>query len=155
MSRTREEQESEQAAPAVAEPVAGYDTMTIAGITFGEFSQKAGDQLADLREQAKVNDATIAELKAKVETLTAESAAKSATIADLNTDLAIARIVAEDAKKLAGGFQKLPDGSVRLVVTLDVDEATPLLSWAEGAGEEPGPYIATQIKDALVAVTSS
>jgi hypothetical protein len=40
-------------------------------------------------------------------------------------------------------------------VTLDVDEATPLLSWADGAGEDPAEYIAKQIKDALVAVTSS
>ena len=53
------------------------------------------------------------------------------------------------------GLELLPGGGIRLGVTLDVDEATPLLSWADSAGEDPAEYIAKQIKDALVAVTSS
>lgn len=70
----------------------------------------------------------------------------------LNEKLAFARMAAAKAPK---GVERTESGGIRLMVTLDVDEATPLLSWAESADEDPAEYITRQVHDALVAVTSS
>lgn len=80
-----------------------------------------------------------------------------AKVKELTTDLGMARILLQKAKTAGSvsGLERLPGGGVRLMVELDVDEAEPLLGWADGAGEDPAVYIARQIKDALVAVTSS
>ena len=75
-----------------------------------------------------------------------------AEVKTLNEKLAFARMAAVSAPK---GVERTESGGIRLAVTLDVDEATPLLSWAESAGEDPAEYIARQVHDALVAVTSS
>jgi len=129
----------------VEEFVANVDTMTVAGVTLGALIEKAQSEIEELTSQVGV--------------LAADNAAKAKTIADLNTDLAVARLVAKDAKTVASampaGIQRTPDGGLRLMIRLDVDEATPLLSWADSAGEDPAEYIAKTLKDALVAVTCS
>jgi len=72
-------------------------------------------------------------------------------------DLGVARMLLkqEKASGIPQGIVRLENGGIRLAVELDQDEAGPLLSWAESAGEGPAVYIARQIKDALVMVVSS
>lgn len=74
-------------------------------------------------------------------------------VKELTEKLALQKVAM--GQGMAKGLERLEGGGLRLPVTLDVDEATPLLSWAHDAGEDPLTYIARQIKDALVSVTSS
>jgi len=137
--------------------VADNSTMTIYGQTMGE--------IMDLKDSVinRKHDETVV-LQAQVDELTGKIAAKDAKIAELveysqkkNADLGIARMALQESKvsTIPQKLERLAGGGIRLAVTLDVDEATPLLSWAESAGEDPAIYIAAQVKDALVAVTSS
>lgn len=141
-----------------AQAVADNDTMTIYGQTVGEIIATMRQDVDRISGELSAKDETIAEIRKQLEEAIAANARHANTIRDLGADLAVAKIVANDAKKVARherDFQVLPEGGIRLMVTLDVDESEPLLSWANSAGEEPGEYIAKQIKDALVAVTSS
>lgn len=100
------------------------------------------DELIDAQKPA---DSALALAEAKVVELAAQ-------VKELTEKLALAKMAVKSAPK---GLERLEGGGLRLPVTLDVDEATPLLSWAHDAGEDPLTYIARQIKDALVSVTSS
>ena len=141
-----------------AEAVADDNTMTVYGQTLGELIRSAQDDVSRILGESAAKDTTIAGLQQELAEAIAANTRHANTIRDLGADLAVAKMVATDAKKVARheqNFQMLPEGGIRLMVTLDVDESAPLLSWAESAGEEPGEYIAKTIKDALVAVTSS
>ena len=150
--------------------IAQDDTMTCYGQTLDEIVRgmqvEAGSwkKLAD--ERAVIIDGQNQTVAALNETVTAKNAkidelvetitAKNAEIGSLKMDLGVARMLKDQARSgIPLGLERLPDGGVRLGITLDVDTATPLLSWAEGAGEDPAAYIAAQAQDALVAVTSS
>ena len=80
-----------------------------------------------------------------------------AQVKTLTEKLALQKIAA--GKAMPKGLERLENGGIRLPVSLDIDEAALLLSWAQDAGsrndEEIAAYIRTQIHDALVAVTSS
>lgn len=141
-------QSGELQSTATPEFMPSMEMMTPAGVTFAEFCDQVKVELA-------TKDAAIVNLKDEVAELVADNAAKADTIATLNVDLAVARVVSEDAKTIAGSLQRLPDGGLRLMVTLDADSAVPLMSWADGAGEDPATYIQKVLEDALVAVVSS
>jgi septal ring factor EnvC (AmiA/AmiB activator) len=114
---------------------------------------------------------TVAEKNTKVEELTAATATKDTELAAKEAALKEAtRKLQQVSEKLAlvqtaakasipKMLERLEGGGIRLPVTLDVDESAPLLSWAQDSGakndEEIAAYIATQVHDALVAVTSS
>ena len=147
-----------------AEPIiAQDDTMTASGLTVGQMVEAAKMDKQRLQGELDARDATIQGLNetvsaknAKIDELVEYSKKKNAEIGELKIDLGVARLAKDSAKAgIPAGLERLPGGGIRLAVTLDVDEATPLLSWAEGAQEDPATYIAAQIKDALVAVTSS
>ena len=103
--------------------VAHEDTPTIYGRTLGQL-------VADLKRE---NDQAVMRAVEAEESL-AKAAVKIAAL-----------------KANGGGFEKLPDGGVKFVLVLDVDQATPLLSWAEGAEEDPATYIPRQVAEALQA----
>ena len=147
MAKQNEDKQQEQ--------VAQGETMTAYGLTVDGIIEAAKADSDKQAAEILALKTSIAGLEGTVAELTAANEAKAQTIKDLNVDLAVAKVAAEDAKLNADAFRRLPGGGVRLLVTLDVDEAGPLLSWADSAGEDPATYIATQIKDALVAVTSS
>jgi hypothetical protein len=133
------------------------DNRTIYGQTMGE--------IMDLKDSVinRKHDETVV-LQAQVDELAGKVAAKDAKIAELveysqkkNADLGIARMALQESKvsTIPQKLERLAGGGIRLAVTLDIDESAPLLSWADSAGEDPAEYISRQIKDALVAVTSS
>jgi hypothetical protein len=150
----------EQAPP--TEFIAQDDTMTCYEVTVREIITAGQNEAVRFKNESEGKDGTIFELNAQISTknteikdLAAESGKKDTQIKSLERDLGIARLAAQKNATGAPGLQRLPGGGIRLMVTLDVDESAPLLSWADSAGEDPGEYIAKQIKDALVAVTSS
>jgi hypothetical protein len=110
---------------------------------------------------------TVAEKNAKVEELATatttkdtdlaakEAALKEAThkLKQVSEKLALVQTAAKAS--IPKTLERLDGGGIRLAVTLDTDTATPLLSWAADAGEDPAEYIAKTLADALVAVTSS
>ena len=145
-------------AEAVGSSIADDNTMTVYGQTVGEIVTTMQIDVDRITGESTAKDKTIAKLQQELAEAIAANTRHANTIRDFGVELAVAKLVATDAKKVAQherNFQVLPEGGIRLVVNLDVDESTPLLSWADSAGEDPGTYIARQIKDALVAVTSS
>jgi hypothetical protein len=153
-----------EAGEAQAQPfIAQRDTMTVYGQTVDEIITGMREDVQRFKEEAEAAGATIIALNetitaknAKIDELVEYSKKKNETISELRIDLGVARMLKYQGKAgIPVGLERLPGGGIRLGVTLDVDEATPLLSWADGAGEDPAEYIAKQVKDALVAVTSS
>jgi hypothetical protein len=137
--------------------VADNSTMTIYGQTMGEIMDLKDSVINRKHEETVV-------LQAQVDELTGKIAAKDAKITELveyskqkNMDLGVARMALQQAKAstIPQRLERLAGGGIRLAVSLDIDESAPLLSWADSAGEDPAEYISRQIKDALVAVTSS
>lgn len=121
------------------EVTANDATMTIYGKTLGELIDGAfGDIDAAKAETAASN--------AKVEELQKQLIQKSAEVESLK-----AAVVQPTAARIV----KLDDGSIRLPVVVPVDAATPLLSWAQEAGEDPLKYIQNCLNEALLAYTSS
>ena len=152
--------QQEQDAPAVApEFIAQGDTMTGYGLTVDQIVEAARENEQKIQQAASEKEAglseTIAARNREIESLQNTIREKNKTMESLTMDLGVARMLAKQAKASGSGFERLADGGLRVLVNLDVDEATPLLSWAEGANEDPATYIAAQIRDALVAVTSS
>lgn len=117
-----QEQETPQA-EAVSEPlVADENTPTVWGKTVGE---------------------VVATLRRQYEALEKNDQDKATRITELEN-----RII---QIKMQPPFEKRTDGSIRVTITLDADEAAPLLSQAEGAGEDPATFVAQQVSEALLA----
>jgi uncharacterized coiled-coil protein SlyX len=117
---------------------------------------KKNETIASLEESFKAQGETIDHLNAQI----AKRDETIATFADneliLKRDLGMARLAAKSkASSAPAGIERLPGGGIRFPVELDVDEAGPLLDWANSAGEDPAVYIARQVKDAMVMVVSS
>ena len=173
----------EQQSP--APPVINDDTMTSYGMTVGDIvadrdtmqrslnaaqqiidahaAQDAarGRQIAALENAVAEKDATIQAQMARLQELEAAAAVNAETIAELSkpkpapTPEQLGAAMASAGLGNSAGLQRLANGGLRVMVEVDVDTATPLLSWAESAGEDPVTYIQRQVSDALVAVTSS
>ena len=160
---------------APAEVVSG-SAMTVYGMTVDAIiegsRQKAVEMQSSIDEKAAAilaKDAKIAELveygKSKnvaLQELTAADAAKAAQIAELGPkvdsltkDLGMARMTAKATAGTSRGIERLPGGGIRLAVTLDEDSATPFLSQAECAGEDPAVFIQRQLEEALLAFAAS
>jgi hypothetical protein len=144
--------------------IADNDTMTIYGQTMGEIIElkdtvinRKHDEIITLRAQIDELSGRVTAKEAKIAELVEYSQKKNTEIGDLKKDLGVARMAVQQAKAstIPQKLERLAGGGIRLAVTLDVDEAAPLLSWSDSAGEDPATYIAAQIKDALLAVTSS
>jgi uncharacterized protein (DUF3084 family) len=137
--------------------------------TVGELIEKSQQVIADLQQASTDKDAIIEQrnreiaalqgtIKAKAE-LVQEHGAKVAElegqVKSVTDSLGMARMLLKEKTGIPQGIEKLENGGIRFAVTLDVDEASVLLSWADSAGEDPAVYIARQVKDALVMVVSS
>ena len=53
------------------------------------------------------------------------------------------------------GFRTLPDGSLRGVITISVENSELLRTWAEGAGTDLTEYINEHVNEALMAYAAS
>ena len=150
--------------------IAQDDTMTCYECTLGQMIEANRDDairlegdkkslretIESLNQTVTALNETVTAKNAKIDELVEYSKAKNIEISSLKMDLGVARMLKDQARTgIPAGMERLPDGGVRLGITIDVDTATPLLSWADGAGEDPATYIAAQVQDALVAVTSS
>lgn len=109
---------------------------------------KKNEMIASLEESFKAQGETIDALQGQLGTLRGD-------LNEAKRDLGMLRLAAKSKASSAPGIERLPGGGIRLAISLDCDEAEPLLSWADSAGEDPATYIAKTLKDALVAVTSS
>lgn len=158
--------------------IAEDETMTTYGMTVAQIIEVNRVECERIANESAAKDETITAKEAKIvelveygkkknamlqEVVTADQA-KAVQVAELGAkidsltiDLGVARMLAKQAKasSVPAGIERLPGGGIRLAVTLDVDEAAPLLSWAESAGEDPAEYIAKTLKDAMVMVVSS
>lgn len=132
--------------------------------TFGQFLDESRVAVAEIESASAAKDAIIDQRNREISALHETIASKVAKIEELEAsakqlamDLGVARMLLKQAKAsgIPQGIVKLDGGGIRLAVELDQDEAGPLLSWAESAGEDPAVYIARQIRDALVMVVSS
>ena len=74
------------------------------------------------------------------------------SVRELTGKLAVAQHIVETALP---EMQRLPDGSLRLMISVPEEQAIPLLSWADSAGEDPQSYIQKNVEEALLAVVSS
>ena len=108
---------------------------------------KKNGEIASFAESMKAQGDTIDAMQGQIDTL-------HGNLNEAKRDLGMARM-AKQAAAIPQGLERLKNGGIRLAVELDQDEAEPLLSWANSAGEDPAVYIARQIKDALVMVVSS
>lgn len=120
-------------------------------------------ELAAIRKQFGERLSIILNQSARIETLEKENrdatSALSAAVA-ANTDLQIKlSATVRVAESNVPEMQRLSDGGLRLMVTVPVDQATPLLSWAADAGcatpEAIQEYVQKQLEEALIAVVSS
>lgn len=59
------------------------------------------------------------------------------------------------AEASRGEFERMPDGSLQLVVTITPDLAEILFAWADGASETPESYIRRWVESSLEATTLS
>ncbi len=148
--------DQEVAAAPAGEQVATEETMTFVGMTLGELISQMKALVVEEKARADAKDETLGLRDREIQSLHGLVSAKNDKIAELTADLGAARLVAKEAKGgIPVGLERLPGGGIRLGVELDADEATPLLSWADSAGEDPATYVARQVHDALVAVTQS
>jgi myo-inositol-1-phosphate synthase len=147
----------QEPSPAPTEFIAQGDTMTVYGATVDGIVEADRTDLQRIMGESAAKDTVIAAKNAKIEELVEYGKAKNGEITELKKDLGVARMLLKDGKvsAVSQGIERLPGGGIRLAVTLDCDDAAPLLSWAEGAGEDPETYIAKIIQDAVVSVVSS
>lgn len=159
MAKTQGNQSSQPAQKPVAVP---DSAMTEYGMTVGDivkdrdavYAQREAyqKQAADLTAEVAQLNGSITE---KIRQLIAQSERIEKLEAAAKTAPA-APVTPEPTQRIASsGLERLKDGSLRVVVTVPVDQATPLLSWAEGAGEDPQRFIQTQVEEALIAYTSA
>lgn len=62
---------------------------------------------------------------------------------------------AKTIEPLMSGFRTLPDGSLRGVITISVENSELLRTWAEGAGTDLTEYINEHVNEALMAYAAS
>lgn len=134
-----------------AQSVADEKTVTIYGMTVGELVrqgqkdiQAVKDQVAQREGVIVEKDKVIAQLKADL-----EAAKKRPEYTDEQVRRGLLAI-AQDR-----GMQTLPDGSVRLMVTVPSEAAQAFKDWAESAGEPAATYIGRQVEEALLAYSMS
>ena len=153
-----------EAGEAQAQPfIAQRDTMTVYGQTVDEIIAGMREDVQRFKEEAEAAGATIIALNetitaknAKIDELVEYSKKKNETISELRIDLGVARMLKDQAKAgIPVGLERLPGGGIRLPVTLDVDTATPYLSQAESAGEDPAVYIQRMVEEAVLAFAAS
>ena len=153
-----------EAGEAQAQPfIAQRDTMTVYGQTVDEIITGMREDVQRFKEEAEAAGATIIALNetitaknAKIDELVEYSKKKNETISELRIDLGVARMLRDQAKSgIPVGLERLPGGGIRLAVTLDVDTATPYLSQAESAGEDPAVYIQRMVEEAVLAFAAS
>jgi hypothetical protein len=150
--------------------IAQDDTMTCYECTLGQMIEANRDDSIRLEGEKKSLRETIESLNQTVtalnETVTAKNAridelveyskAKSIEISSLKMDLGVARMLKDQERTgIPAGLERLPDGGIRLGVTLDVDTATPYLSQAESAGEDPAVYVQRMVEEAVLAFAAS
>ena len=148
-------QDQETTAPA-GEQVATEETMTFMGMTLGELISQMRALVAEGTARANAKDETLGLRDREIQSLHGLVSAKNDKIAELTADLGAARLVAKEAKGgIPVGIERLPGGGIRLGVELDVDTATPYLSQAESAGEDPAVYIKRALEEAILAYSAS
>lgn len=137
--------ETEETLARQPEPlVADEETMTVYGQTLGELMGAAKQKILTLESAADSRELVIGEKVARIGEL-------EQCVTTLEGQVTGGKIVIADLRQKTG-LQRLPTGSIQLLVTLDVDAATPLLAQADQAGEDPEVYIQRQVADALLAV---
>jgi hypothetical protein len=153
-----------EAGEAQAQPfIAQRDTMTVYGQTVDEIITGMREDVQRFKEEAEAAGATIIALNetitaknTKIDELVEYSKKKNETISELRIDLGVARMLKDQGKAgIPVGLERLPGGGIRLGVTLDVDTATPYLSQAESAGEDPAVYIQRMVEEAVLAFAAS
>jgi hypothetical protein len=157
-----EEQTQNTPVEAQDQPV-GDDAMTFCGLTVGQITEERNKFFLACKEYEETvipgKDAQLLRQSDRIVEL--ETAAKRAgeRIAELTKRAeaaeAQAGALAVRATTAMPAMERMPDGSLRLMVTVPEEQAIPLLSWAEGAQAEPQAYIQQQLEEALVAVVSS
>ena len=150
--------------------IAQDDTMTCYQCTLGQMIEANQDDARRLEGEKKSLRETIESLNqtvtalnetinaknAKIDELVEYSKAKNIEISSLKMDLGVARMLKDQARTgIPVGLERLPDGGVRLGITLDVDTATPYLSQAECAGEDPVVYIQRMVEESVLAFSAS
>jgi hypothetical protein len=142
--------QAQEAAPPAEEQkplVADENTQTIYGVTVAEIIAQGVEERERLAKEIADRDTCIE--------------GKNAEIAALTTELDTVKQDKIAGEMLIGVLRPfrtltmLENGSIRLPVTVPVDAATPLLSWAADAKEDPQEYIEKVLSDALMAYTSS
>ncbi len=96
------------------------------------------DRIVTLETAAKVAEAKIADVTARLET--AEAQVKKLAVRSAGA---------------APAMEHLPNGSLRLMVTVPEEQAIPIQSWADSAGEDVQSYCQKLVEDALVSAVSS
>lgn len=131
--------------------IATDNTMTPYQVTVGQLIEAARADIGTLKSEAQAKERAIADSKVEIAQLTEALAAatKRREFTDQEVFLAAKRL------KPMADLERLPGGGISLRVVLDQDEAAPLLSWADSAGEDPGEYIQKQLREAIVAYSNS
>lgn len=131
--------------------VADENSITIYGLTVGELVRQSQKDLQAVKDQVSQRDTLIVEKDKHIKELErrVEQAKARPEYSDDQVKRAMLLIASER------GMQTLPDGSVRLTVTVPADAAATFKAWAEGAGEDPASYIGRQVEEALLAYSMS
>ena len=145
---SNETQEFEQTQEQPQALIADENTMTIWGETVGTILGNNKVAFEEIQNEIKTQKAAVEDLKATIE-------GKDTEIGMLVAQLSQAKERMAFLQMAPPTFAKLPDGSIRFQVTLDVDAATPLLSQAEGAQEDPATYISKLVGESIIAYACS
>lgn len=131
MGKTKEDTQQDQ------KPlIATRDTMTEYEMTVGQIIDGAREDIDRILGEK-------AEFKAKAESLDAELARVKKELASANMRLVTA------------GMKRTADGGVSLRIVVPVDMATPLLSQADEAQEDPEVYVQKAVEASLQAYAMS
>lgn len=148
----------------------GPETMTVYGLTVGQLNVEREALYTSCEEQTvliEAHDKIVEDKNAllltqsdRIVTLEAGAKEAAAKIEVLTKQAADAETkVGKLALRSAAGprpeMERLPNGSLRLMIMVPEEQAIPLLSWAEGAGEDPQSYVQKMVEEALVSVVSS
>jgi hypothetical protein len=134
-------------APASQPLIADENTMTVYGVNLGEIIAQNSQEMERLGNEISNRDMAIAAKNTEIVSLTAAL--------DTARQDKIAGEILITALRPYRTLTMLENGSIRLPVTVPVDAATPLLSWAADAKEDAQEYISKLVEDALMAYASS
>jgi hypothetical protein len=143
-----ETQENQQTQEQPQPLIADENTMTVWGETVGTALGNNRVAFEGLQNELKAEKAKVSDLEATIE-------GKDTEIEMLAGQLKAAKERAALLAIAPVAFQKKADGSISFQVTLDADAAMPLLSQAEGAGEDPATYISKLVGESIIAYACS